>query len=499
MRHELIRPGSACRGLKGTYRITKHVATSGMGHVYEAAAPGGDPVIIKFPASTAKGKPVDPQLYVLIVEKLKVEAQVLRNFTSSSAPCIVKYVDESADPGMFFLVIQRIAGSTLSRTIPSTGLPERQVISMSIDILRGLEFIHKHNTVYRDMKPDNIMVQKDGSCVIIDFGGAKQGVTQTAGGMHASTAIFTPAWSCPHQPQNRVSAECDLYSFGKVMFYMGTRFKPERFQDKAGRMTKKMRDIQPGTSADLSELVSLTLDPEHNTVHTASDMIAELRRIQQPAGRGQSRLLPQRQPQQQQQQQQPPPLQQIPRPAPPAQRHPGQAQIPPSQQQQQSPPQSQPQQLRPRPAPPAQRHPGQAHPESRIVLQGVEYRISNAAGGSLIGKKHDEAECQKSGGGCNLYGRGRNIFVGWDCPGRCACVYNPGHWIGRHHMRVWRDTGGRICAVNNDPDRRSAINRQGIWTPISYHKKEVLKDHDRVALLYNEKKGSYMEFTFYER
>jgi hypothetical protein len=51
--------------------------------------------------------------------------------------------------------------------------------------------------------------------------------------------------------------------------------------------------------------------------------------------------------------------------------------------------------------------------------------------------------------------------------------------------------------INNDPHRRSAINRLGKWMPMIHLKKEILKNHDQVALLYNEKKGPYLSFTFY--
>lgn len=444
----MVSIGAACQGKNGKYKITKHIASGGMGHVYEAFAANGREVIIKVPTTTKpNGDPLPPVLYDAYVDKLKVESKILKNFTAFTAPSIVKYMDESRDLDDFFLVTEKIHGKTLSKTIPATGLPEKQLISMSLNILRGLEFIHQHNTVYRDMKPDNIMVQNNGSCIIIDFGGAKQGLTQTANSTNGGTTIHTPGWSCPHQEEGRMSAECDLYAFGRVMFYMGTMIKPKQLQDQLGQMTKRMRDVKSGISLGLSDLVDKTLDSEHNTIHTTNDMMTELRRLSQHAG-----------------------VQQQPRRLQP--------------------------QYRPRSASsPAWR----VHRAPHIVLQGVEYKISALSGGSLIGKKHNEVSCQKSGGGCNQYNQGRNIFVGWDCPTGCRCEHNPGHMIDKHHMRLWRDNGGDFCVVNNDQYRRSAINRKGRWNPMSHHRKVVLKDHDRVALLYNERKRSYMEFTFYER
>ena len=496
---QLIPPGTVYQGFKGRYEMVGLLAKGGMGEVYTARA-GGTEVIIKVPTTkTPSGDPVPPALYDAYVERLRVETQILKNFTASGSPFIVKYLDESSDPNNFFLVEEKIPGKTLAQSVPPMGMPEDQIIRMSMDILQALEFMHKHNTIYRDMKPGNVMVRNDGRCVIIDFGGSKQGQTQTAGSMINATGIHTPEWSCPHQKvAGRISAECDMYAFGKVVFYMGTGLKPQQIQDHLGRVKKRMGDITPSISPGLSDLVAKALDPDHNTTHTASKMIADMKLLSQAAQAQQpQRLQPQRlQPQRLQPQQ---PLGGLAAPPQPIQSHSQPIQ---SHHQQPQPIQSHHQQPQPIQSHHQQPQPIQSHsqpPQPRIVLQGFEYTIPDVSGGILIGKKHDELACQKSGNGCNAYGQGQNVFVGWDCPKGCACNSNPAHVIDRHHMRVWRDGNGSVRVVNNDQYRRSAINRHGRWVPMQYQRDEVLKDHDVVALLYNEKKGPHTEFTFYER
>ncbi len=443
-------------GLNGKYKVTKHVASGGMGHVYEATAfKTGNQVIVKLPTThMPDGTPMSINYHATIIEKLRVESEVLKNLTSSGSPNIVNYIDESADPNNFFLVIEKISGKPVTRLVTSSGLPERQVIGMSLDVLQGLSFLHERNTIYRDMKPDNIMVMNDGHCMMIDFGAAKQGFTQMRGNDEGNaTGLHSPGWTCPDQNAGKASPECDLYALGRVMFYMGTGFRPDRFTNATGQMKKKMHEIRPTISASLSHLVDRLIDPDHNTIHTAADLIDRLQQMQQ---------------QMSQMQQQPQQLL---------------AQSPQVQQKWS-----------------ASKSVGHAaFIEPRIVMQGVEYRISNLVGGTLIGKQHNETDCQKSGGICNAYRQGRNIFVGWACPSKCRCSYNPAHMVDKHHMRVWRDDSGQICVVNNDPTRRSAINRSGIWRSMTYQKKEVLKNHDQVALLYNEKKGPYLSFIFYGR
>ena len=443
--------GKQCKGKLGAYSIGKCIAEGGMGSVYEAKNQNAKDVVIKFPAThNPDGTLMDPSFYGLIVEKLKIESQILKNFTVSNIPQIVKYIDETSDDpnGSFFLVIEKIEGATLDKTIPTRGLPESDVITFSLDILKGLEFMHKHNTIYRDLKPANIMVTKSRRCILIDFGGAKQGVTQISPSnqnQDNATKLETPGWTCPDQGMGKVSAECDLYAFGRVLFYMSTGIKPMRMSTATGRMQKKIHQIKSSINIGLSELVDELIDPDHNTIHTTSDVIAKLGALH---GSSKLSVQPQR--------------------------------VVSSQRLNTSP------QI-------------QRQVQARIVMQGKEYLISNSSGGSLIGSMHDERLCQKNNEGCNNYHQGRNIFVGWDCPLGCRCSYNPAHMIDKHHMRIWRDRQNHICVVNNDSDRRSAINRQGRWLPMRHHEKEILRNHDQVALLYNEKKGPFLSFTFYMR
>ena len=446
--------GTEYEGLKDKYKIIKHIASGGMGHVFEATSATGKNLIVKIPTThMPDGTLMAPSYYAKVIEKLKVESQIVKNLTFSRSPNIVTYVDEAINPNNFFLALEKISGKTVSSMITSSGLPERQVIEMTLDILKGLSSLHKHNTIYRDMKPDNIMVRDDGHCVMIDFGAAKQGLTQESGHNEGNaTMLQSPGWTCPDQAMGKASPECDLYALGRVIFYMGTGFKPMRFTSLTGQMTKKMHEVRPTISIRLSNLVDQLIDPQHNTIHTATDIIDKLQQIQQTIGYAQQ------------------PQQLLSKPL-----------------QQKSTLQQK------RSGSPL----GYVKSKPRIILQGVEYRISDLAGGTLIGKQHNEIACQKSNDGCNTYQQGRNIFVGWDCPSGCRCSYNPAHMIDKHHMRIWKDNSGNMCIVNNDSTRRSAINSHGIWRSMKYSKKEILKSHDQIAMLYNEKKGSYLSFTFY--
>ena len=440
--------GKNFRGKLGSYTITKHLASGGMGHVYEAIDQNRKEIIIKFPTThMPDGRLMSPGYHTKIIEKLRVESRVLKNFVNSKHHSIVQYLDESYDPNDFFLVIEKLYGDNIANTVSTIPLPENKVIKFSLDISRALEFLHKHNTIYRDMKPANIIATKSGNCVLIDFGTVKQGMIQFVSNPDEGnkTGFKSAGFGCPDQDLGRASAECDLYALGRVIFFMATGIKPERFTT-SGKMTKTIHEIKPSISMGLSELVNDLIDPEHNKIHTASDLIFKLTSLNSA--------------------------------------RPGSFT---------------PQRLQSQKYTPSTSNQYQHSQISRIVLQGTEYKISNNPSGSLIGKVHDESMCRNTDNGCNKQHEGNNIFIGWICPSGCRCNYNPSHMLDRHHMRIWKDNQGQVYAVNNDPNRRSAINRTGKWISMKHHQKELLKSHDQIALLYNEKKGPYLSFTFYNQ
>ena len=164
------------------------------------------------------------------------------------------------------------------------------------------------------------------------------------------------------------------------------------------------------------------------------------------------------------------------------------------------------------------------YPPARIILNGIQRKISDHDDGRgniipaniLIGKDHDTSKCQQQHGGCNISNKsspdyqGENITVGdinhgSNCQHNCP---NPSHFISRHHLRVFRN-GGEVCVINNTEKKlnqrtgvyyvagKSAIYRNGTWKPMTHKTKEVLKNRDIVALLWNKVKGDFMSFTFY--
>ena len=157
----MISIGKSCKGKNGHYTITSKIASGGMGHVFEAKDQNNREVIVKVPTThMPDGTLMAPNYHSEVIKKLKVEGQVLKNFQTLKPQCIVQYIDESYDSNDYFFVMEKLFGTTIEDKVSNTPLPENEVIQFSLDMLEGLEFLHKHNTIYRDIKPGNVMATK---------------------------------------------------------------------------------------------------------------------------------------------------------------------------------------------------------------------------------------------------------------------------------------------------------------------------------------------------
>ena len=97
-------------------------------------------------------------------------------------------------------------------------MSEAAVIRLLADVLSGLEEVHAAGYVHRDLKPGNLMVQPDGSVVVLDFGAARQAVGQRS---RSLTSILTPGYAPIEQYDTRVEdigPWSDLYALGMVAY-----------------------------------------------------------------------------------------------------------------------------------------------------------------------------------------------------------------------------------------------------------------------------------------
>jgi serine/threonine protein kinase len=153
-----------------------------------------------------------------------------------------------------FFVMRHVKGRTLAEWIESSGrLPLEAAIDIAVQVCDGLAHVHAHRCIHRDIKPQNIMVEPSGRCVILDFGILRR-VNQTV----TSSGIITgtPAYIAPEQASDpkTIDSRSDLYSLGVTLFEMLTAELPFRAENPFQLLVKHQTEPPPRPSSLVPEI-----------------------------------------------------------------------------------------------------------------------------------------------------------------------------------------------------------------------------------------------------
>lgn len=217
------------------------------------------------------------------VTKFKIEAQASAGL---SHPNIVNVYDVYDDDGLYFIVMELVDGITLKEYIEQNGrLSMDRAIDISMQIASGLEAAHESHVIHRDIKPQNIIVSKNGNIKVTDFGIAKAASPNTL----TSGAIGSVHYISPEQARGGYSDErSDIYSLGITMYEMVTGRVPF---DGDNNVTIALMHIQnemipprqyyPDIYSSFEKVIlkATQKKPERRYL-TASALIADLKRVQ---------------------------------------------------------------------------------------------------------------------------------------------------------------------------------------------------------------------------
>ena len=205
----------------GRYKIVRELGRGAMGVVYHAIDPNiGRPVAIKTIQLGGGRKPEEQER---LRERLFREA---RSAGMLSHPGIVTVYDVEQQGDLAYIAMEYVDGPTLDQLLADRPpLPPEQLFSVLAQTAAALDYAHQKGIVHRDIKPANIMIGRDGTAKITDFGIAK--VTASDQFTLTGTIVGTPHYMSPEQVQGHaVDGRADQFSLAVIAYEALTGEKP---------------------------------------------------------------------------------------------------------------------------------------------------------------------------------------------------------------------------------------------------------------------------------
>jgi eukaryotic-like serine/threonine-protein kinase len=235
--------------LSGRYRVEARIGTGGMSSVYRAF----DTVLERQVAIKQLHR--DHAADAGQIERFRREARAVAQLNH---PHVVGVIDVGSDGGSPYIVFEYVEGETLKDRIRRQGrLEVPEAVAYAIEITRALGAAHDRGIVHRDVKPQNVLIDEEGSAKVTDFGIARtlglEGLT-AEGRVLGTTDYVSPEQALGHQ----VTGQSDIYSLGVVLFEMLTGRVPFSGENQVSVAMKHVREEMPDVQA-LRPEVSSTL------------------------------------------------------------------------------------------------------------------------------------------------------------------------------------------------------------------------------------------------
>ena len=269
----MLIPGSY---LINRYEIIMKIGSGGMADVYKAK----DHVLNRLVAIKVLKQEYSTD--ATFVKKFRVEAQ---SAAGLSHPNIVNVYDVGEDNGVYFIVMELVQGITLKNYIDMKGkLDIREALNISVQIASGLSAAHENRIIHRDIKPQNIIMSRDGKVKVTDFGIAKVADSTTV----TTTAAGTVHYISPEQARGGYSDErSDIYSLGITMYEMVTGRVP--FEGETNVAVALMhiqseitppRQLEPSIPVSFEKIIlKCTQKKPERRYASARELIADLRKV----------------------------------------------------------------------------------------------------------------------------------------------------------------------------------------------------------------------------
>ncbi len=209
-------------------------------------------------------------------------------------PGVCTVFEVGRDRGRAWMAMRYVEGAPLSARLADSGLPRATRADLHgharfiEEVARAVHVVHEAGVIHRDLKPSNIIVGRDGHPVVLDFGLARDEVSDGAT-LTASGAVFgTPPYMAPEQilGQPGIDRRVDVYALGVILYQLVTGRLPregptfEALRASAMSSPTSARRLNPATSRSLDVVIATALAPDLRLRYrTALDLADDLRRV----------------------------------------------------------------------------------------------------------------------------------------------------------------------------------------------------------------------------
>src|SRR5947209_116290 len=268
----VVHPGGV---LGGRYEILELLGAGGMGAVYKAKDREVDRLVaIKVIRRELAAKPD-------VVRRFKQELILARKVTHKN---VIRIYDLGEAEGVKFITMEFVEGRDLRTILTERGkLPPEEAAGIIAQVCRALDAAHSEGVVHRDLKPQNIMLDKQGKVTVMDFGIARS--METPGMTQTGVLVGTPEYMSPEQAKGEeADARSDLFSLGIIFYELLTGKSPYRASSAVAMLVKRAQERavppvreDPSIPRDLSDVAvkCLETDPQRR-YQSAQEVLRDL-------------------------------------------------------------------------------------------------------------------------------------------------------------------------------------------------------------------------------